>query len=171
MIRRPIKKVMLIYPPMPDSRFTNGMCEVPMGVSYLAAYLRERLDVEVRLLDSEVEGYHNVELLDEENVKRGLSYNDIESRVSEFGPDLVGISTIFSSQFPFVREIARRARAMDPDLFLVTGGAYPSFLPERALETSDLDAVVIGEGELPLEAIINSINGGGVTRRDQGHGP
>lgn len=162
---------MLIFPPIASARITNNICEMPMGIASLAAYLLEHAGVEVSVLDAAAEGYENVEPLEQDSIKFGLSYDDIEERIRAEKPDLVGLSTIFSSQFPFVREIARRARAMDPDLFLVTGGAYPSFLPERALETSDLDAVVIGEGELPLEAIINSINGGGVTRRDQGHGP
>ncbi len=158
MSRRPIKKVMLVFPPMANVRFTNNICSLPMGIASLAAYLRERGDVEIEVLDSVVEGYDHVEDLDADTIKFGLSYADIMSRVESFGPDLVGISNIFSSQFPFVREIAQRARRLDPDLFLVSGGTYPSFLPEHCLSISELDAIVIGEGELPLEAVIERIN-------------
>lgn len=158
--RRPIKKVMLIFPPMANVRFTNNICALPMGIAALAAYLRERMDLDLSVLDAVVEGYDRLEDLDEDTVKFGLSYDEIQGRIENFAPDLLGISTIFSSQFPFVREIAKRARRSDPDLFIVSGGTYPSFLPEHCLKSSDLDAVVIGEGELPLQALIERINSG-----------
>ncbi len=151
---------MLAFPPMANVRFTNNICALPMGIAALAAYLRERTEVEVGALDAVVEGYDQVEDLGGDTVRFGLGFDEIEARIAEFGPDLLGISTIFSSQFPFVREITRRAKAADPELFVVTGGTYPSFYPERALETSELDAVVIGEGELPLTEIIERLNAG-----------
>jgi anaerobic magnesium-protoporphyrin IX monomethyl ester cyclase len=160
MSRRPIKKVLLIFPPMANVRFTNNICILPMGIASLAAWLRERDGLEVEVLDTVVEGYDIIAPLGREAVKFGLSYESIQERIAHFGPDLLGVSTIFSSQFPFVREIARRARAADPGLLIVTGGAYPSFLPEHCLETSELDAVVIGEGELPLAELIDRINRG-----------
>lgn len=151
---------MLVFPPMANVRFTNNICALPMGIASLAAFLRERTDLEVAVLDSVVEGYDTIEDLDEDTVKFGLPFDRIQARIEEFSPDLLGVSTIFSSQFPFVREIAKRARRSDPGVFIVTGGTYPSFLPERALSTSEADAVVIGEGELPLEGIIGRINEG-----------
>ncbi len=151
---------MLIFPPIASARITNNICEMPMGIASLAAYLLEHAGVEVSVLDAAAEGYENVEPLEQDSIKFGLSYDDIEERIRAEKPDLVGLSTIFSSQFPFVREIARRARAMDPDLHLVTGGTYPSFMPEHALESTELDAVVIGEGELPFTAMIERINQG-----------
>jgi len=160
MSRRPVKKVMLVFPPVADVRLTNNICSLPMGIASLAAYLRERGDLEVEVLDTVVEGYDNVEELDEEIIKFGLAYKDIMARVEKFGPDLLGISNIFSSQFPFVREMARQARQTDPDIFLVSGGTYPSFFARHCLETSELDAIVIGEGELPLSAIIDRTNAG-----------
>ncbi|MFO8057296.1 MAG: radical SAM protein [bacterium] len=160
MSRRLIKKVMLVFPPMANVRFTNNICSLPLGIASLAAYLRERDDLEVRVLDSVVEGYDHVEDLDEDTIRFGLSFHEIMSRIESFGPDLLGLSTIFSSQFPFVREIARQARKLDPDLFIMSGGTYPSFLPGHCLSSSELDAIVIGEGELPLNAVIDRINAG-----------
>jgi radical SAM superfamily enzyme YgiQ (UPF0313 family) len=151
---------MLVFPPVANVRFTNNICALPMGIASLAAYLVDRTDVEVAVLDSVVEGHDKIEDLDEDTVKFGLGFDDIQKRVREFGPDLLGVSTVFSSQFPFVREIISRARADDPDIFAVTGGSYPSFAAERCINTSGLDAVVIGEGELPLKNIILRINAG-----------
>ena len=160
MARRAIKKVMLVFPPMANVRFTNNICALPMGIAALAAYLRDRLSVEVAVLDGVVEGYDRTVDLGPDVVRFGLPPAEIVKRIAAFGPDLLGVSCLFSSQFPFVREIAAGARALDPDLFIVTGGSYPSFLPEHCLETSDLDAVAMGEGELPLAATIERLNAG-----------
>jgi len=107
-----------------------------------------------------VEGHDVIEDLDADTIKFGLSFAAIQDRIRAYGPDLLGVSTLFSSQFPFAREIARRARADDPDVLIATGGTYPSFLPEHCLRTSELDAVVLGEGELPLVDLINRVNAG-----------
>jgi len=145
---------------MANVKFTNNICSLPMGVAALAAWLREKNDVEVAALDSVVEGHSNIVDMGEDTIRFGLSFDEIERRIAEFSPDLLGISTIFSSQFPFVREIAKRAKKLDPDMFVVTGGTYPSFMPGHALESSVLDAVIIGEGELPLQSIIERLNEG-----------
>lgn len=160
MPRRPIKKVMLVFPPMANVRFTNNICALPMGIAALTGWLRERTPVDVSVLDCVVEGHDRAEPVSDNIVRFGLGFDEIQRRIEAAGPDLLGVSCLFSSQFPFVREIARRARAADPGLTIATGGSYPSFLPERCLSTSELDAVAIGEGELPLTALIEAVNAG-----------
>ena len=157
---RPIKKAMLVFPPMANVRFTNNICALPMGIAALAAWVREHTEVQVAVLDAVVEGYNRTEPLSGDVVRFGLGFDEIQRRIEAYGPDLLGVSCLFSSQFPFVREIARRARLADPDLFIITGGSYPSFLPEHCLSTSDVDAVALGEGELPLAAVIAARNAG-----------
>ncbi len=152
--RRP-EKVMLVFPPIINTRFTNNICSLPMGIASLAAYLRDR--VEVGVLDATVEGYNIEEPVDKGLVRFGLSVPEILRRIEAFGPDILGISTVFSSQFPVVREIAARSREADPDIITVTGGTHPSFLPESCMESSVLDFMVLGEGEKPLAGLIERL--------------
>lgn len=153
---RPIRKVLLIFPPMVNARIENTIAAIPLGIASLAAFLRDR--VEVAVLDAVVEGHGNREPLNRHCHQVGLSFEAIQEKIAAEAPDLLGISCLFSPQFPLVREIVRRAKAWDPELVCVTGGTHPSFLPERALESTLLDYVVLGEGELPLAAIIDCHN-------------
>ncbi|MDY6831632.1 MAG: cobalamin-dependent protein, partial [Thermodesulfobacteriota bacterium] len=157
---RPVRRVMLIFPPMHDIRHVDTMVCPPMGIASLAAHIRDR--VEVGLLDCLAEaGVHRVAI--SEKIERvGLPYDDILARIRAFAPDMVGLSCIFSSQFSCVTEIARRVKQeIDPEMIVVTGGTHPSFLPETTLKHTYIDYVVLGEGELGLERLIDAHNSGG----------
>lgn len=153
---RPIQKLMLIFPPMVNARIENAIAAIPLGIASLAAFLRDKVDVVV--LDAVVEGHHHRVNLDSDFHRVGLSYDAIQDRIEAEAPDLLGVSCLISAQFPSVREIVARAKAWDPDMVCVTGGTHPSFLPERALTSTQLDYVVLGEGELPLAELIDRHN-------------
>lgn len=150
---------MLIFPPMFDIRHVDTMVVPPTGIASLGAYIRD--DVEVRLLDALVEDpSHRVAVTDKIELV-GLGYDEIVARVREFEPDLVGFSCVFSNQFASIRELARRLRKeANPETILVAGGTHPSFMPERTLQTTELDYVVLGEGETTLRGLIEAHNHG-----------
>ena len=60
--------------------------------------------------------------------------------------------------------VARALRALDPDVFVVLGGPSVPRRPERAAaffaEHAYVDALVLGEGELPFRALLSSLLGG-----------
>jgi anaerobic magnesium-protoporphyrin IX monomethyl ester cyclase len=171
---RPIRRVLLIYPPVYDIRFVDTMVVPPMGIMYLAAFVRDQVDV--RLLDAVVEDpSHRVPAANDMELV-GLGYDEIIRRVQQFQPDLVGFSCIFSSQMQSIRQLAKRIKTeVDPDMVLVAGGTHPSFLPEQTLNSSDLDYIVLGEGELTFRGLIDAHNRGtglegldGIAYRDGG---
>lgn len=163
---RPIRRVMLIFPPMFNVPHVDVMFCPPLGIAYLGAFIRDQ--VEVRLLDALVEGEGRTVPATDKMDLAGLSYDDILERIRQYQPDLVGFSCVFSNQFSSIRELARRVKSeISPDIILVAGGTHPSFLPERALTTTALDYVVLGEGELTLRALIEALNRGqGITDID-----
>jgi len=171
---RPIKKVMLIFPPMFDVKHVDTMYVPPMGIAYLGAFVRDMVDV--KLLDTLVEDPYKRQHINDKMELVGLSYDDIIERIKRYGPDLVGFSCIFSNQFASIRELAGMIKEkVDPEIVTVAGGTHPSFLPERTLETTKLDYVVLGEGELTFRAIIEAHNKGtglddidGIAYRDNG---
>jgi len=171
---RKIRRVMLISPPLVDIRYVETNLVPPLGIAYLGAFVRDR--VEVKLLDALVEGAdHRVRVTDQMDLV-GMSYDEIIARVREYQPELVGLSCVFSNQFASVKELARRIKTeVDPEMILVTGGTHPSFLPEHVLQSSQLDYVVLGEGELTFRALIEAHNRGrgieeidGLAYRDNG---
>ncbi len=131
----------------------------PLGIASLAAYIRDLVDV--RLLDCLVEGYWQRVSVNYDVMRVGLDYAETVDRIREYGPDMVGLSCIFSSQMACVRELSRRIKALDRDMVVVTGGTHPSFLAETVLASEPaLDYIVLGEGELGLRAIIEALNTG-----------
>ena len=105
---RKIERVLLIYPPVTFSKQSLKQCHPPLGIAYLAAVIREVC--EVRVLDAAVEGYGHEERIGDRYLRYGLAFDEIEKRIQELKPDLVGSSCIFSSQFQNTVEAARRAK-------------------------------------------------------------
>ncbi len=157
--QRAVEKVMLIFPPVTIPRIYDKMCCLPMGIAYLAAVLRDSYHVKV--LDAVVEGHHLEREIEGNLFQYGLDVDAIMDRVREFEPQVVGMSCLFSNQFPVVAELAAKIKAWDPNIVTITGGTHPSFLPERCLREEAIDYVVMGEAEQSLPALLEAITSGG----------
>jgi magnesium-protoporphyrin IX monomethyl ester (oxidative) cyclase len=150
---------MLVYPQTRGGRGQRIVMMQPLGISYLAAVLRDRY--EIQLLDASIEGVDQVRLDPPEFEVRGLSPEDVQKRIGSFAPDVLGVSCVFSPQYPLVQEMVRRAKGANPDLITVTGGTHPTFLAEGVLaETPELDFVVLGEAEESFPQLLEAISRG-----------
>ncbi len=156
---RPVRRVMLVFPPFFDVKHVlDPMVCPPLGVASLAAYIRDAVDVAILDCVAEAPGLR-VPVSDSHQIV-GLSWDSIIKRISDFNPDLVGISSMFSNQFFCVRVLSELIKKrIDPQIVVVTGGTHPSFLPEQTLRRTPVDYVVLGEGELGLKGIIDAHNG------------
>ena len=156
---RKIEKVFLLFPPVRLYRETMKLVFPPLGVGYIASVIRN--DVDVRIMDAVAEGFYHEVDLDEDFLMYGSSYDDIMARISEYKPDLVGITCLFSSVFPVVREICKRVKKLDPNIITITGGTYPSFMAEQLLpHEPDLDMIALGEGEYTMREVIRGLRSG-----------
>ena len=135
------------------------MVTTPMGLAYLGASLRER-GYEAAGLDALAEDPYQVELIAEHVGRNGLSYSEIMRRVEQAKPDLVGISCIFSNQWPAVKELTQRIKALDRDILVASGGTHPSFLAERCLRESQLDFILLGEADQSFPEVLDRIQHG-----------
>jgi radical SAM superfamily enzyme YgiQ (UPF0313 family) len=111
-----------------------------MGILYLAAYLRSRLDLELLLMDQRVEN---------------ASVESVVRRAADFGADVVGLSLMTPYAF-MLGPLTRGLRAALPEAFIVVGGAHVSACQDEALAGNAADAAVPGEGESALEQIIRA---------------
>jgi magnesium-protoporphyrin IX monomethyl ester (oxidative) cyclase len=154
-----IEKVFLLFPPVRLYRETMKLVFPPLGVGYIAAVIRNEVDV--RIMDAVAEGFYHEVDLDEDFLMYGSSYEDILRRISDYKPDIVGITCLFSSVFPVVREVCRRVKALAPDILTITGGTYPSFLAEELLQKEpNLDMIALGEGEYTMRDLIRALRSG-----------
>lgn len=113
----------------------------PLGLMYLAAYLRAKSAVDIRIICQEVDGCSNGAL-----VKTAVDYS----------PDIVGLScmTPYAQDLP---EITLAMRAAMPKVRIILGGPHISAFREQAFEFTAADAAVIGEGELTFEMFIEAV--------------
>lgn len=126
-------KVLLINPP-----HTGYLCSEPTGLLILAAVLEENRH-EVHVYDCVVE-------------YEGLSA--LEQKAAEWSPSFIGISCVtWTANAAY--EIGRKLRAICPSAFIVFGGVHPTFFPEEALQVGAADAVICGEAEEALVALVD----------------
>lgn len=137
--------VLLISPGI--IKWTDLDFGLPHMVS-LGGWLRRELGVRVELLDLGYEGGDHAHLV---------------RTIDELGPHLViGISVYSSFDYLRAMTLARFLRERYPEVTLVGGGYHASALPGDVLfEGSPFDAVVVGEGERPLAALVRHVLGHG----------
>ncbi len=170
-----IKKALLILPPVfTATRVLDVNPLPPLGLAYIGAVL-ERRGVQVRIFDCLVEGWHERVQVDERRFRIGSSFEEIERVVREFQPDLVGVNNIFTTQRQNAHEVYKIAKAVDPSIITVAGGAHPTVMPELVLEDRNVDFVVLGEGENSFLDLLDVMEGvkdysilDGVGFREQG---
>jgi anaerobic magnesium-protoporphyrin IX monomethyl ester cyclase len=151
-----LQRVMLIFPPSTTCARYEPMVTTPMGIAYLGATLREA-GYEVSCLDAVGEAPYQETPVTQDIFRLGLTYEEIMARVSEYQPDVVGISCIFSNQWPAVAELTRRIKALDPEVVVMSGGAHPSFLSERCLNDAALDFILKGEAERSFPELLQRL--------------
>jgi len=95
-----------------------------LGLGYLAAVL-EREGHEVHIRDTALEGHDNELLLkDGKTIMRGESDAEIGKYVLSLGPDIVGISILFSNLAEHAHRIAKIVKEVDPGIKVVMGGNH-----------------------------------------------
>ncbi|MBN1557525.1 MAG: radical SAM protein [Lentisphaerae bacterium] len=110
---------------------TPGETEPPLGLAYIAAYLREYA------------GFDGTVIIDEADPLAGLRRER---------PDLIGISAL-SFRFPAANRLAGRLKAEMPDVPRLIGGYHITTLP-RHLAPSHFDIGVLGEGEATAAELV-----------------
>jgi len=143
-------KTLLINPPVSTEvvygKFARGGSnQPPLSLCYIASYLmREGKDV--RILDA---------------AKLRLSVKDIMKEISDYGPKIIGFHTC-TPYFNAVKSLASQIKSAWPDILVIGGG--PHFLGEPVcnIENSELDIIVVGEGEQTCLEIVEGLEGYGI---------
>jgi protein-L-isoaspartate O-methyltransferase len=127
-----------------------GAGDQDFGLPHLVAlgsYLDARLGVQAEIIDL---GYEGADL------RRALAL------VEELGPLVAaGVSCYSSFDHLRVRAIGRALRQRFPELPLIVGGYHASALPAALVDEGLFDCAVVGEGERPLQTILEVLLGGG----------
>jgi len=92
------------------------------------------------------------------------STDDVDRYLHANNVGIVGIACM-TCELPNALSEAWRLKENHPGIKIVFGGAHPSADPEECLKLGVVDYVVVGEGELPLAALLDALESG---RRPQG---
>jgi anaerobic magnesium-protoporphyrin IX monomethyl ester cyclase len=156
-------KLVLIRPQMTmaENEIRPQSCP-PLGLAYLAAYMREA-GHDVHVIDAvgealqtfnQIEGVPHVKLL-------GLPIPEILRRVPR-DAEMIGIACMFSIDWPNAREIMTRIREEFPDAVIVAGGEHIAACTEFIMQDCPaLDYAVLGEGEMILAELAETLEKGG----------
>jgi len=132
-------EIVFIRPVAPHNRYIEN---VPLNYVHLAAYLRAQGHT-ATILDMVVEA----------NSSR------VDEHIRDRGVKVVGIGCM-TCEFPDAIAEARRLKEHHPGIRIVFGGAHPSADPEECLKSGVVDYAIVGEGEIPLAAMLDALESG-----------
>ncbi len=134
-------RVLLLRPDPGNERFGLGpfFRVEPLGLEYIGAALRLR--------------GHEPTVADLRFRPRASTW------VRRTRPRLVGISCLHSLEYDRVRETAREIRLASPETFVLVGGHAAAAFP-RPLESDEIDAICLEDGEDVVPALVDAIEHG-----------
>ncbi|MFH1888561.1 MAG: radical SAM protein [Candidatus Omnitrophota bacterium] len=151
-------KILLINPPITrheSDPLAGEAGNLPLGLCYIAAYLKKN-NYEVRVLDAMAEGVGNIEKRGQ-FVRTGLSEEKIEEAIREFNPQVVGITTMFTSYAQDSHDIAKLVKRIDNNILVVLGGVHATACYDMVFSDKNVDIVVKGEGEITIVELMRAL--------------
>ncbi len=129
--------------PPTSGPWIHGRKYVPIGLVYVAATL-EKNGFQVKIID---------------NYLLGKPIDEIKTEIKNLNPTIVGI-TCSSVTYSQCIQTAKAVKEVLPSCKVVVGGWHPSYNPESMLEHSEIDYVVMGEGERAMVDLATQISKG-----------
>lgn len=127
-----------------DKIAAGRYCSFPLGLGYMAAYVREYRHIPA-IFDIEAMPY---------------TFGEIWQQIVDFKPDLIAVTSV-TSNFTQAKFLAEKSKN-EIGCFVVMGGSHIAALPEATLQAvSGLDAVITGEGEVPLRILADQFDATG----------
>ena len=143
--------ILLIYPPSPNRVRGKMYPEVfsrtvspPLGLMYIAAYLKENTE-------------HNVRILD---MNSGRACSALKTVLREFSPGIVGITAITYMLYDIVK-LCGIIKSINGNIHINLGGPHTSLYPEETLGYPGVDSITVGDGEAAFSALAAGVSSDG----------
>ncbi len=138
-------KVTLIRPPAYSVGIMGAQTVPVLGVVYIAAAIRQAGHA-VDIVDMCGEDIAATQVVHEKYVQYGMPLEKLQDRLRY--SDVIGVSSMFSQDWPFHRELIRHVRRLYTQVTIIAGGEHISAIPEYCLDNCpELDICICGEGE------------------------
>ncbi len=143
-------KILLINPPAENTLRGNNPAIIdeergynpPLGLLYIAGYLEKYSSHQVAVLDMQVEK---------------LSYENIAQYIKQKKPDIVGITAMTFTLID-VLKTAKMVKNISNDIKVILGGPHVYIYPTETISLSEIDFLVLGEGEITFAELIDNID-------------
>lgn len=143
-----MSRLLLVRPPAVFSRSTySAPVTMPLALAYLSANLIEHGHA-VQNIDALGEDIYHIDVSYSPTVRyRGLSTQRMLERITE-KPDGIGVSVMFSQDWPHVEDMIVALHDMFPDVPLILGGEHATAASDYVLgNCAAVTHVALGEGE------------------------
>ncbi|TSA45674.1 radical SAM protein [bacterium] len=159
-----IKRIALVFPfqitsggyNMESVKSKGQYTEAPLRLAYISAFVKMH-GYDVKIFDAHmmaVKGFTTGRYSNLEEVE-----SELVAGINEFRPDVVGISCLFHYTSRTAHRVMGRVKNTMKDIVAVMGGPYVTVSPEAALSDSNVDFVILGEGERAFLNLLEALNG------------
>lgn len=145
-------RVVLLYPSVTVYGSGKVGANIPMGLLYIASYLKKN-GIEVHFLDALANDSQRVVRVGE-GKRYGMSDRKIKEKIKKIKPDYVGISTMFSAYWEDSVRMAKLVKEVDKKIIVFAGGSHVSVDPIEVARVKEIDMAVFGEGEVTSLEIV-----------------
>jgi len=141
------------YEKADGKRYNSLSTDLPLGPLSMSAYLKQFIDIDVKLIDFNVELNH-VEHFNYDNF-HDYCHNVLSQL--DYTPDYIGVSSLFSPSFDNFMDCGKVAKDIWPSSVVIGGGNIPTNSYKHIYDELDcdyFDAMCFGEGEKPLRDLL-----------------
>lgn len=156
-------KFLLMYSALQFGPEEQAKPDGSLSLPYVAGALRRAgydvdiYDVSVGNADDRLEDtFFNTTILPSGLIRCGAPPERIAEQVADF--DVIGISSIFTTQTTMVLDLVRLVRDVDPDKLIIAGGVNARNLRHRFFDAG-VDVIVLSEAENTVVAIAEAVRG------------
>ncbi len=167
-------RVLLLQPPIRDFYLTR-IRTYPLGLLFLASKIKKYFDVKVldltlgkpKIIENrefpELDIFFNKNKISPFSLFKaykhfGMDFYEIKKVIEREKPQIIGISSNFSSHFEEVKEIINISKETDKEIKVVLGGYHPTIFPMETLSLKGVDFLIRGEGETPFFELLKALS-------------
>ena len=98
----------------------------PLGILYLAGYLKKYSNHDLKIIDAQVEK---------------LGYLDLQKRIKKFSPNVIGITAMTFTLIDVIKTI-QIAKEVCPQAIIILGGPHPHIYPTETINLKNVDYLI-----------------------------
>jgi len=149
-------RVCLINPPrIQPKAWGKPSVYQPMDLAYVAAMLEKTHEVQV--IDIPNEGWEILVEMEGAMYRQGLKKEVVADRIKSFKPEIVVMPIPFSGWARAAFQVAATVKSVDKGIKVALFGLHASARPNECLNQENVDFVVIGEPELTVLELANTL--------------